>query len=586
MLRQPKHQIDRSVIYWDEVAPSVARLLSLLDRELQSSTYGSFDREHWGWKFRDFPITTLQASIYPLSLLYARFSSSQNALYRNPKVLQWTQGAIENTLRRQHTNGSFDSVGPQTQDHGVTLAVAQSLCESSRLLNTELPANLRTGVAEAVRRSCQFALKSREDYAFISNHQALFALAFLNAYELLGDREYLDQAEETIDKIILNQSADGWYLEYEGPDPGYESLGISYLATYWNRTGSERLLKSLRRSIEFLSHCIHPDGSIGGVYGSRHTSLYFPAGFEILSGEIAMSASIACFMSERLVRRNVVTPGVADAENLPPILSNYLLSCLAALNTDNQVLPELPCETLHGLHHFTDSQITVVGTPCYYAVTNSAKGGLTLAFDKTTSTIAYQDAGYVIRQARKRWTSQLIGLGRRIETSIPNQITCTTRLAEVRQEVPTPLKFILLRVLNLTLFRSLLLGAKLRSLIIKRLITKKLIGPWRLQRSITFGADEIHFCDELIADRSVHVDDIALSSRFTAIHMGSAKYFHPSELESLPIPPEVREMPQSLNQDRKAHLEFSLRFSGRSTLDKAVELDCQTSHQSDVEVLA
>ena len=35
--------------------------------------------------------------------------------------------------------------------------------------------------------------------------------------------------------------------------------------------------------MEFLAHAVHPDGSVGGVYGSRHTHLYVPGGLERLA---------------------------------------------------------------------------------------------------------------------------------------------------------------------------------------------------------------------------------------------------------------------------------------------------------------
>ena len=74
-------------IYAPEVVTQIPRLLSSLDREPASQSYGSFDREHWGWKFRDFPITMLQAALYPLALLY-RFPFPDNYCYQNIQVVE------------------------------------------------------------------------------------------------------------------------------------------------------------------------------------------------------------------------------------------------------------------------------------------------------------------------------------------------------------------------------------------------------------------------------------------------------------------------------------------------------------------
>jgi hypothetical protein len=320
------------------------------------------------------------------------------------------------------------------------------------------------------------------------------------------------------------------------------------------------------------------------VYGSRQTSLYFPGGFEMLAREIPMAEGISQFMRERLDLRNVLTPTTSDAENLPSLLFTYLEACLIADDPDRRSIPKLPCETLDGLVHFPDSGITVSGTPRYYAVTNAAKGGVTRVFDKRTNAIAYEDAGYVVRTGRRSWSSQLIGLGHQVTASGKNEIACTTQLAEIRQELPTPARFVLLRLLNLTLFRSVILGAWLRRLIIKKLITKKHVGPFRMKRSITFRADEVHFCDELEATEGTHVDEVDLPRRVLAIHMCSAKYFHPSELEDTPVPASVQEMALELNSNHIASRKFTLRFS---PLDQksAVEVivgEMDVMHQEEV----
>ena len=99
-----------------------------------------------------------------------------------------------------------------------------------------------------------------------------------------------------------------WPLEYDGFDPGYETLGIQYLARYWEKTRDARVLASLRRAVAFFAHAVHPDGSVGGAYGSRHTRLYFPAGFEILAGEIPEAASVLVGPADMALTRMFFSP--------------------------------------------------------------------------------------------------------------------------------------------------------------------------------------------------------------------------------------------------------------------------------------
>ena len=384
--------------------------------------------------------------------------------------------------------------------------------------------------------------------------------AFASAGELLHSAAYGQRAEQILDGILARQSPDGWYAEYGGPDPGYESLGISYLASYWKRTRSARLLESLRRSVEFYSHFVHPDGSVGGVYGSRHTQLYFPAGFETLSAEIPQAAAIARFMREHLSRRNVVTPASVDAENLAVLVENYLDACRENSQPAAGALPALPCEGMENVRHFAGCGIAVAGSPRYFAVVNRAKGGVCRVFDKRTATLAYEDAGYLVRAGGKLWTSQRLQAGPLRSAGDTNEAACTAPFTEVRPEASTPVRFLLFRLASLTLFRNVRLGAWLRRQIVARLITASRKGPLRLERRVRFGGDEIHFSDRIEMERPMAVGAVEIARSFTAIHMGSSRYYHPAELEETPLP-DVRGLARELEARRSASCEFRLRFT-------------------------
>jgi hypothetical protein len=544
-------------VYTTQALAQLPRLLSLLDREALSASAGSFDRSHWGWKFRDFPLTMLQTGIAPLAMAW-RFPFPGSPYTGNPQLLAWIVSGMERTLERQRREGAFDSVGPNTRDHGVTLAMVHYLAETSRLLGDALPSALRERLVRSVQRACSFSARSGEDYAFISNHQALFAAAWLEAAEHTGDASYRRRADEVLARILREQSPDGWYREYGGPDPGYESLGIHYLAKCWQRIRSAELLASLRRSIEFFAHCVHPDGSVGGVYGSRHTQLYFPSGFEMLAAELPMAAAVAKFMREKLERGNVLTPAASDTENLVPLLCSYLDAALVCGQESGRPAAVLPCETLAGFRRFSDSGIAVMGTASYYAVASGAKGGVCRIFSKHSERVAYEDAGYLVSAAGRLWTSQRLGQSRDLDS--PGELHCAGQFSEVRQELPTPWKFLLLRLLNLTLFRSLRLGAWLRRRIIARLITSAHPGPLKLERRIRFDADGVAFEDRITLSRPVAIERLELARSFTAIHMGSAKYFHPSELVETPLP-DTSTMAKALRAGRAAECRFRLVLS-------------------------
>jgi hypothetical protein len=535
----PNVSLAPGTLYRAFVMRAAPRLLGMLDRDPESPTVGSFDRDHWAWKFRDFPIAMLQTGIVPVAMLYAN-KRPDNPYGGAPRMLEWIVAAITATIRRQHRNGAFDSVAPFSQDHGVTLQLILALTTALRVLRNDVSDALRDQVAAAVRRGCAFAARSDEDYAFISNHQAFFALAWLRAGELLGDGALSRRAATTIDGIIDRQSADGWYAEYGGPDPGYESLGISYLATYLVDSEHPRLAESLSRSVRFFSHFVHPDGSVGGCYGSRLTQLWYPSGFELLASTDPVAGRIAAFLRPRLDRANVVTPDTVDAHNLPLLVQSYLVAADAAEAKrpllDSEHTTSLPCESRDLWRYFDDAGLTVAATPHYYAVTNARRGGIISICDRRTEQLVYEDSGVVMETGRRIWSSATPADVTHVEASAAQRtVASTVRCGRAGNLPLTPGKFLILRALGLTVFRSLALGGLLRRMIIARLITGRERGPCTCERSVRFEADRVTIDDSLALLDRRRVDGVRITRGFQPFHMGSARYFHLRDLRETPV---------------------------------------------------
>jgi hypothetical protein len=515
---------ERAAIYAPFVLDAAPRLLSHLDREPHSLTYGSFDRDHWSWKFRDFPILMTQWAVLPVALL-ARMRLPGSPYVGSAAMLEWARAALRVLCERQHRSGAWDSVGPNNQDYGGALGSAYYLVETARALGEALGEADRARITKCLERAVRFAQRSCEDHAFVSNHQALYALGWHAASEWLGDASLARRAAGTIDAILARQHADGFYCEYGGFDPGYETLGIQYLARHWEKTREARLLDSLRRAVAFFAHAVHPDGGVGGAYGSRHTRLYFPAGFEILASEIPEAAGVAAFMRARLARGGVVTPANVDAHNAYVVNLSYLHAC--AVTTRPLATSPLPCEVLRGEKLFA-SGLLVAGTDAYYAVFALNKAGVCRVHARATGELAHEDAGWVLRDAKGLHATQL---SRSDFARLPSgEYEARGALGIVQQEQLTPLRFLVLRLLNLTLFRSEALGRWIRRLVIERLITRVPQGPHRFVRRVRLSAREIELHDAVASPPGSAVARAELARDFTAIHMGSAKTFHPSAL--------------------------------------------------------
>lgn len=551
---------ERAAIYAPFVLDAAPRLLSQLDREPHSVTYGSFDRDHWSWKFRDFPILMTQWAVLPIALL-ARLDLPGNPYRSSENLLEWARAALRVLCERQHKSGAWDTVGPNNQDHGGALGSIYYLVETARALGDALTNEDRARITGCTKRAVRFAERSAEDHAFISNHHGLFALGWLAASEWLGDAALARRAEATVREILARQHADGFYCEYNGFDPGYEALGIQYLARYWERTRDAGVLASLRRAVEFFAHAVHPDGSVGGAYGSRHTRLYFPAGFEILAAEIPEAAGVAAFMCARLARGEVVTPANVDSHNAYVVNLSYLHAC--SVTTSALAPAALPCESLRGERHF-ESGLLVAGTESYYAVFAMQKGGVCRVHARATGELAYEDAGSVLRSGENTYASQMLGLSRFGERSDEGADVITrARFGLVRQEQLTPFRFVVLRLLNLTLFRSAALGNWIRRAVIERLITATAEAPVSLERRVRFLDDRIEIHDTIRLKSPLAVDALSLARGFTGIHMGSAKYFHASQTARIETP-STAGLAERLTRERACELRFSVNLPQKS----------------------
>jgi len=561
---------DPSARYWRVLLGVAPRLLSLLDREPRSPTRGSFDRVHWGWKFRDFPLNMWQTSMMSLATLY-RTPHPENIYAQKPRLADWLGNAVSATLDRQHRNGAFDSFTPFSQDHGVTLAMVMTLATTAQSLGDGLPDALRDRLRESIRRACRFAAQSDEDYAFISNHQAAFALAYLRAGRLLADDTLLARGDEVVAQVLKHQSRDGWFEEYRGPDPGYETFGLTYLALVEFERPNAALRSALSRSVHFLSHCVHPDGSIGGNYGSRHTSQYAPGGLELLAPHLPLAAAIADFVGDRFDRGNVVTPLRCDDDNLPLLTFSYAVAATVA-RPRPLANPMLPCQRSDVLTRFDDSGVVVAATQRYFAVTNLSKGGVLRVFDRLSEELAYEDSGFVLDTDEGEWVSHLLGESTTDSESEANRVGVSTRFAAMKHEVLTPLKFMVLRSLNLTVFRSIRLGALVRRMIIARLITGRKVGPWTLHRSIVFEEGRVVLDDEVVPQERVRVTFTSLERSLLPMHMGSAKYFHTNELSSV-APPILEGWCEALSSGRPARLTQMIVFGdgGRVSIERIAE---------------
>ena len=272
--------------YASAALAEIPRLLGAVDRNPFRPTYGCLDREYWHYRTAGFPSGMHQEGCLALALVYTR-PLPGNRWHGEPRVRELAVAAIRFAARSSHADGSCDDYYPYERALGATvfsLLAAARTYQILELNDSELIAWLR-------RRAGWVA--AHDESGRLANHQALAALGLLRVAQITADPKFRDAADQRIRKVLEWQDEEGWFDEYGGADPGYQTVTIDCLAQYRRLTGMRELDEPLRRAVAFARLFLHPDGSFGGEYGSRGTYHFYPHGFELLAGDNPDAADLA-----------------------------------------------------------------------------------------------------------------------------------------------------------------------------------------------------------------------------------------------------------------------------------------------------
>jgi hypothetical protein len=517
-------------VYWHAARSEIARLLSWQDRESFSPTYGCFDRTYWCWKFTDFPGARFQEGVFSLAHLFGA-PWSDNALYREPRVLSWIQAGVSFWQRAQRPDGSFDEAYPF--EHSLAATAFTGFYVGEAVLRTREVAPGLDGARGAFARAGEWLCRNDERHGVLSNHLAAAAVALHVIFRITGEDRFERRCWQFVTRIYDHQSSEGWYEEYGGADPGYQTQCTFYLARLWQYTGDVALRESLARSLSFLKHCVHPNGTLGGEYGSRNTEFFFPAGCEMLAGAVPEAALIARFMRAWVPAGRMVGPWAMDPQNALPMLNNYLLAADQAIPLEGAAGVALPCET-PGEWWFPDAGLLFKSTPSFYAVVGLVKGGVLKIYDKAHGTLAVSDCGYMARLGSGMVASTQSLHRRRQWTRVVGECTIEADFVRVRQRRPTPWLFMALRGFAMTVARSQRVAYWLKNRMVRALTRPGPPVPLRLTRQIRLGTDTVTVTDEIASRTGLHVVECRRQQKFATVHMGSSRYFQWQELDAPP----------------------------------------------------
>lgn len=509
--------------YADIVLTLMPRILGSMDRNEYSDTYGCLDRAYWQYKTSDFACARFQEPALTLALLYSN-SFDGNIVFENEKTLKWSIASMEYVLRIQNSNGSFDEWYPNEHSYVGTAFPIYSLSEAYLMLEKELTEKQKEEIYECFVKAGKWLMKEKRIET--SNQEAGAIAALYNLYLISKELKFKKAAENKVETLTKIRSDEGWFPEYGGPDIGYLTVLIDFLAKYYKKSRDKIIPDLLDPTLSFISYFIHPDGSSGGEYASRNTEFRLPHGFEILSKENekarAISDKLASSVSE------VLNPLTLDDRFSFQYHSSYLQAFLEYEPRTRKLT--LPYEKEFSIF-FEKSGLMTTRQKKYYAVLGASKGGVLKVFSPTGKLI-YSDCGYVGKLSEgEMLTSQWLDLNRDIELN-EDEITIRGEFMKVStKQVLNPSYSILLRTAMITLGRSRRMAKLVKNFLSEKLIKKGERVGMRFVKRIKLNPDNILIHDTISKEAGLKLEALSIGSKFSLSYTPTSRFFQKAELE-------------------------------------------------------
>lgn len=459
---------------------NLPRLLGQICRDRTDIYYGCADRQFWAWKTIDFPNATPQAAVHGLALLL-----------KHDALPDWfSEQACRKTIE------AMIYVIPHISDRHGAMAEALpnegSFCVTALVLSNVLAAAelLEMDVTDICAPMVDFLKKNDEVHGLISNHLATAALAMIRWHRAMGDAQALEHAQKWLDRIRAHAHLnEGWMSEYGTADPGYQSWCLSELAQLHKL--DVPVMDILEPGYQFLSYFAMLDGSFAGGVGGRLTRFLFPGGAEI------MDVSLAGHARKHIADNAFVILDSVDAHNFAPFFNDLVL---AAIHIKQAEKP-LPHQTM------------AIGEKKIF----EAAGLLAYRGQETYRVLSIARCGEYAGTDGKRIFSAVNG---RIAASDDTGITIRADLAPVSRMMPSAFKFLVLRILSLTVFQFPALGNQVKILLARLLVNRKPKAVGKIIRHIDLETGVVR--DEV---KDIHLTPIGPDQGFSPTHMASQGYW-------------------------------------------------------------
>lgn len=503
--------------YAFEAIRMLPRIILMIDKNKYSDTYGCFDREFWHYRTIDFPCGMNQEFGLALALAF-KYNMPNNPYYQVERLRELVIASINFAYKASHKDSSCDDYFPFERALGALVFSTYAMTESYIELELNEPHLL-----EFFRKRGDWLLTHNET-GQLANHQAFAALALYNVYLLTGEEKYRRGSNQFRDLTLSWQYEEGWFQEYEGADPGYHSCSIAFLGKLYQKSKDKTLIEPLQKAVDFAKYFMHPDGSYAGEYGSRNTYHFYPHGFEVMAQFSPDAGRIAdTYLTRSMPERR----RYFNDDNR--MCAHYIYDWIQSWRDYHPTRYGL-LEDSRGPFEkwFPDAKMFIKKTDSYYAITSMSKGGVIKVFDEKGP--IYSDTGIMGKTKEDDVVVSHLVDQHTIQTELhKGSLTVEGAMSRRRQPLPSPVKQILFRGMNLSVGRF---SANLvRSLLQKVLITGKPRTSIRFKRTLQFNEDSIQIQDSIDASKGKQgFKSLAVGSDSTSIYVANSNTFQESTL--------------------------------------------------------
>jgi hypothetical protein len=484
----------------------------------------------------------LQQGALTLAIVFDR-TFVGNVYFGNRKIKKFAEAAVSFWRDNQLPDGSFNEYYPNEHSYPSTVFSLYAVSEVCRTLGLRAEADIE----RAMLKSAGYLSNRKEAEA--ANQEIACVAALYNVYLLTRKESLLESINDKLKDLLTLQSPEGWFPEYGGPDIGYLSVSLDYLARYYTSSGDERTLPTIEKMLEFLKFFLHPDGTAGGEYGSRSTRFFLPNGLELLRHKYALAGAMA---DKLLENKYCWLDSIDDRYLCHFVLHSYASAIFNYQKSANT--PKLPCEDRFE-SFFERAGLYALNTGSYYAVMNGRKGGILEVY--TDKGMIFADYGYRCKDRNKCGTTNWIDENNKL-VKANKTLTSSGLFHLAGTHKPTMTKHIGLRLC------SLVFGGRIIPLLKKTLILSNKKIAVSFLRKVMFHPDSIEIEDHIRSPS--RLSDVTAESLFPRRFVPPTSYFQRFELQDI-----------SPEQDFESVVELRIRRKIDIEEGKVILLLCERS---------